>query len=403
MSQHSHPLRLQHSLIGYERVPDSGYKVPGTGKNAALLLEDGTLFRGRGFGAEGRAVGEVVFNTGMVGYPESLTDPSYYGQILVQTWPLVGSYGVPSYGVSDGFGLPLHFESRRIQVSGYAIGEVQNHPSHWSSEKPISEWLDEGGVPGIDGIDTRELTKRLRRQGTMLGILIVGEEIDFDSLRTRGRSLQNPNSLDLVKSVTVPEPVRHNPGGSPTVVLIDCGVKFGIIRNLLARGARVIQVPYDTLAEEVLHLAPDGVVISNGPGDPKMCSKTVKATHDLIETGVPMFGICLGTQVLALAAGADTYKLKFGHRAQNHPCIHLETKRVYMTTQNHGYTVDQKSLDEFDVSFMNLNDKTVEGIRHKTKPVFGVQFHPEASPGPYETGFLFDDFLRKAREFQDKR
>ena len=377
--------------------------MPEPEKKAALLLEDGTAFLGVGFGADKTSTGEVVFNTGMVGYPESLTDPSYCGQILVQTWPLVGNYGVPRYDISDDFGLPLHFESNRIQVAGYAISELQDHPSHWSARGPLAEWLMENGVPGIAGIDTRELTKKLRSQGTMLGILSVGNEIDLDELREKAMSLENPNSLDLVKRVTLPGPKEFNPSGSPKVVLIDCGTKFGIVRNLLTRGAKVIQVPYDTPADKILGYNPSGVVVSNGPGDPQMCVPTVDSIRELLETELHILGICLGNQILALSAGGQTYKLKFGHRAQNHSCVDLSTGRVHITTQNHGYTVDEKSLEDFEISFANLNDKTVEGIRHKRKNFFGVQFHPEASPGPYETGFLFDHFTKKAREFQDAK
>jgi len=363
-------------------------------------LEDGTTYRGPGFGADGVVEGEVVFNTGMVGYPESLTDPSYYGQILVQTWPLVGNYGVPSRRIADGFGVPLHYESNGIQVRGFAISELQKAPSHWSSEGLLEDWFAESGIPGIEGVDTRELTKKLRIQGTMLGILAKGKALDLEGLRKRLGSIRDPNREDLVRPVSVPQPVEYNPQGAPKVVLIDCGVKFGIVRNLLARGAHVVQVPYDASADEISSQSPAGVVISNGPGDPKMCRATIETTRTLLDTDIPMLGICLGTQILALAAGGDTYKLKFGHRAQNHPCVDLKTNRVYLTTQNHGFTVDGTRMKDFVTSFMNLNDRTVEGISHTRKSVVGVQFHPEASPGPYETGYLFDSFLEKAREYQ---
>lgn len=366
-------------------------------------MEDGTFFLGRGFGAEREVSGEVVFNTGMVGYPESLTDPSYYGQILVQTWPLVGNYGVASKNLSDGFGVPLHFESSRIQVTGYVVGELQRRPSHWSSEKGLEEWMAESGVPGIEGIDTRELTKRLRAEGTMLGLLRVAADIDLEDMKRRAKTLQNPNSLDLVKNVTVGGPVEYNRNGTPTVAVIDCGLKLGILRSLLSRGARVIQLPYDARFERIEEMGADGVVISNGPGDPKMCAPTTRCARSILEAGMPVLGICLGTQVLSLAAGGDTYKLKFGHRAQNHPCRDEATGRVYMTTQNHGYSVDPSSLERFKVSFTNLNDGTVEGIVHQSRPVLGVQFHPEASPGPYDAGFIFDNFLEEAREFQDAK
>ena len=373
--------------------------MPSPEKDAVLILEDGTILPGMGFGAEKTITGEVVFNTGMVGYPESLTDPSYFGQILVQTWPLVGNYGVARREISDPFGVPLHFESDRVQVSGYVISELES-PSHWSARESLSEWLADNGVPGIAGIDTRELTKKLRIQGTMLGQLSVGSSSTLEQLTKGAKSIQDPNALDLVGRVSIREEREYNVGVGPRVVVIDCGTKLGILRNLLARGLNVVHVPYDTPAREILAMEPAGVVISNGPGDPKKCTTTIESVRSLLETDLPIFGICLGTQLLALSAGGETYKLKFGHRAQNHPCGYVTTGRVYITTQNHGYTVDEKSLEDFEVSFVNLNDKTVEGIRHKRKKISGVQFHPEASPGPYETGFLFDDFAKSVREFQ---
>lgn len=374
--------------------------MPNAELRAVLVLEDGTVFPGVGFGAEGTVSGEVVFNTGMVGYPESLTDPSYFGQILVQTWPLVGNYGVPSRDLTDGSGLPLHFESDSVRVAGYVVAEAQQHPSHWSSSASLPDWLKACGVPGISGIDTRELTKKLRTKGTMLGLISVGHTLDLEWLKRSAGTLQDPNSTDLVGRVSTPGPREYGYGSDPTVVLIDCGVKFGILRNLISRGFHVVQVPHDTSAAEILARNPAGVVVSNGPGDPATCHPVIRSVRSLLETDVPLLGICLGTQILALAAGGTTYKLKFGHRAQNHPCADLRTGRAYMTTQNHGYTVDSKSLEGFEVSFVNLNDKTVEGIRHKRKLVSGVQFHPEASPGPFETGFIFDEFAQWVRGFQ---
>jgi carbamoyl-phosphate synthase small subunit len=377
--------------------------VPNPEKNAVLMLDDGTVIQGKGFGAKGTVSGEVVFNTGMVGYPESLTDPSYSGQILVQTWPLVGNYGVARRDIVDEFGVPLHFESDRIHVAGYAISEVQEFASHWSSGASLSEWLEKGGVPGICGLDTRELTKKLRTKGTMLGLLSVDTSTDLEKLRESAKSILDPNSTDLVGKVTIPAPKEYNFRGNPRVVLIDCGMKFGILRNLLGRGFSVVRVPYNTPPAKILEAKPSGVVISNGPGDPTMCGPAVRSVKAVLETDIPTFGICLGTQILSLAAGGTTYKLKFGHRAQNHPCADLRTGRVYVTTQNHGYTVDERSLEDFEVSFVNLNDRTVEGIRHKRKRVSGVQFHPEASPGPYETGFLFDQFAETVKEFQSAK
>ncbi len=366
---------------------------------AILALEDGTILNGFGFGYPCEVSGEVVFNTGMVGYTESLTDPSYYGQILIQTYPLVGNYGIPSYSITDEFGIPLHFESDKIQVKGYVVSSLAKNPSHWSYKKTLNEWLYEQKISGIEGIDTRELTKKIRVKGTMLGILKVAEEINFEKIRSELGEIEDPNKRDLVKEVTINNLVEYNLGRSPKIVLIDCGTKFGIVRNLLQRKVDVVRVPYDYSIEKVLKLNPSGIVISNGPGDPKKCEKTIQTVRELLETDLPIMGVCLGNQILALAAGADTYKMKFGHRGQNHPCIDLFTKRCYITSQNHGYVVDDESLKEtgFDVWFKNVNDETVEGIKHKKKPIIGIQFHPEASPGPYETGSLFDYFIEEVK------
>jgi len=362
---------------------------------AVLALEDGTILEGIGFGYPTEVTGEVVFTTGMVGYPESLTDPSYFGQILVQTYPLIGNYGKSSTKITNNFAIPLHFESDRIQVTGYCISELQKNPSHWAQEETLDEWLRKEKVPGIYGIDTRELTKKLRIKGVMLGIMKVAEEIDMQGIKSKTNSIEDPNTRDLVKSVSVDKPVEYNSGNSPKVVLIDCGVKLGILRELLARNVDVVRVPYDFSAEKILSYNPAGIVVSNGPGDPKMCVKTIETVREFLETDIPLMGICLGNQILSLAAGGDTYKLKFGHRAQNHPCMDLNTKKVYITTQNHGYTIKPESLGNtnFEVSHINVNDKTVEGIGHKSKPFFGVQWHPEG-PGPLESGFLFDNFIR---------
>ncbi len=368
---------------------------------AVLALEDETIINGSGFGYPRKVSGEVVFNTGMVGYTESLTDPSYFGQILIQTYPLVGNYGVPSYSITDEFGIPLYFESNRIQVKGYAIYSLAQNPSHWSYKKTLNEWMYEQKISCIEGIDTRELTKKIRVKGTMLGILKIAKEIDYKEIMTELGNIEDPNKRDLVREVTIKKPIEYNFGRSIKIVMIDCGTKYGILRNLLKRKVDVVRVPYDYSVENILKLNPSGVVISNGPGDPKKCEKTIKTVREIIETNIPVMGICLGNQILALAAGADTYKMKFGHRGQNHPCMDVSNKRCYITTQNHGYVVEDESLKEtgFDIWFKNVNDKTVEGIKHKKKPVFGIQFHPEASPGPYETGSLFDYFIEKAKRF----
>ncbi len=366
---------------------------------AVLVLEDGSHFFGHGFGAVGKVSGEFVFSTSMVGYPEALTDPSYKGQILTLTYPLVGNYGVPPYDLE--LGIPRYFESESIKVTGFVIHELCKKPYHWASTKTLDEWLKDENIPGICGIDTRNLTKKLRVKGVMLGILQVceeGEEPNLERLLKEVETVPDPNSTDLVREVTTKEPVRHEAGGNKVVVLIDCGVKYGILRNLLKRGIDVVRVPYNFSAEEILEYNPSGVIISNGPGDPKKCVKTIECVRGLVEEGIPTMGICLGTQILALALGGDTYKLKYGHRSQNQPALDLETSRCYITTQNHGYAVSLDSLNGTDLEawFMNANDKTVEGIKHKSKPTFALQWHPEASPGPHDTEFLFDEFSKLA-------
>jgi carbamoyl-phosphate synthase small subunit len=366
-------------------------------KKAVLLLEDGTFFIGKGFGATQKISGEVVFSTSMVGYPEALTDPSYKGQILTLTYPLVGNYGVPPYDLN--FGLPLYFESDRIQVQGLVIHELCHEPYHWASTRTLDKWLLDEGIPGIYGVDTRRLTKKLRMHGVMLGILQVceaGEEPNLDNLlKEAKKGIPDPNLTDLVKEVSVKEPVHYKVEGKNTVVLIDCGVKYSIMRNLLKRGINVVRVPYDFSAKEILEYKPDGVVVSNGPGDPKKCVDTIACTKELVDK-VLLMGICLGNQILMLAMGGETYKMKFGHRSQNQPALDLKTNRCYITTQNHGYAVDMQCLEKspLDCWFINANDKTVEGVKHRSKPVFAVQWHPEASPGPYDTGFLFDTFAK---------
>jgi carbamoyl-phosphate synthase small subunit len=369
---------------------------PSKNKKAVLLLEDGTLFIGHGFGTPKKTSGEVVFSTSMVGYPEALTDPSYKGQILTLTYPLVGNYGVPPYDLN--FGMPLYFESDRIQVQGLVIHELCEEPYHWASTRTLDKWLLDEGIPGIYGIDTRRLTKKLRTHGVMLGILQVcetGEEPNLDNLLKETKNIPDPNLTDLVRDVSVKEPAHYKIGGKSTVVLIDAGVKNSILRNLLKRGINVVRVPYDFSAKEILEYKPSGVVVSNGPGDPKKCVETIDCVRELAGK-VPVMGICLGNQILTLAMGGDTYKMKFGHRSQNQPALDLKTNRCYITTQNHGYAVDEKCLETSPLEcwFLNANDKTVEGVKHRSKPVFAVQWHPEASPGPYDTGFLFDTFSK---------
>jgi carbamoyl-phosphate synthase small subunit len=343
-----------------------------------------------------------VFSTSMVGYPEALTDPSYKGQILALTYPLVGNYGVPPYDLN--YGIPLYFESDRIQTSGLITHELCTEPFHWASTRTLDKWLIDENIPGICGVDTRRLTKKLRTHGVMLGIIQTceeGEEPDISTLLKEAQNIPDPNLTDLVKEVTVKEPVNYKIDGKHTVVLIDCGVKNSIIRNLLKRGINVVRVPYDFSAKEIMEYHPDGVFLSNGPGDPKKCGKTIESVKELVEK-VPLMGICLGAQILALSQGGDTYKLKFGHRSQNQPALDLNTNRCYITTQNHGYAIDTECFCRIPLEpwFINPNDKTIEGVKHKSKPVFAVQWHPEASPGPYDTEFLFDTFAKSMEATQ---
>ncbi|MBI5001681.1 MAG: glutamine-hydrolyzing carbamoyl-phosphate synthase small subunit [Euryarchaeota archaeon] len=350
---------------------------------ARLVLEDGARFEGYGFGADVPVAGEVVFNTGMIGYPETLTDPSYRGQILVQTYPLIGNYGVPN-DERDG-GLLRNFESDRIQASALVLTEHSEKYSHWSAVKSLDEWLSSNGVPGIHGIDTRALTKHLRERGTMLG-KVVSENDKID--------LSDPNRRNLAAEVSVPEPVKYGKG-KKTILIVDCGVKNNIVRAFLRRGMSVLRCPWNHDLSSESH---DGVVISNGPGDPKTCVETIAQVKKAMVGDTPILGICLGSQILGLAAGADTYKLKYGHRSQNQPCAEAGTRRCYITSQNHGYAVDSDTLPEdWREWFYNNNDRTNEGIIHVSKPFFGTQFHPEASPGPDDTEFIFDMFLRSLK------
>ncbi len=369
-------------------------------QKAVIVLEDGSTFSGYGFGAEKKVSGEIVFSTSMVGYPEALTDPSYKGQILTLTYPLVGNYGVPQKEYENG--ILKNFESERIQATGLVIHELCRHPHHWASAKTLDEWLKEENVPGIFGIDTRRLTKKLRTKGVMKGILQTcadEDETNIERLVEEANQAGDPNQTDLVQEVTVEEPVHYEITGKDMIVLIDCGVKHSILRNLLNRNVDVLRVPYAFSAAEILDYDPKGVVLSNGPGDPKKCATTIECVRTLVEEKTPIMGICLGTQILALALGADTYKLPYGHRSQNQPALDLQSNRCYITTQNHGYAVSKNSLEKTDLKawFINANDYTIEGIKHKSMPTFAVQWHPEASPGPYDTEFLFDEFLKALR------
>ncbi len=349
-------------------------------QKAKLVLEDGSIFHGYSFGSKKTVSGEVVFNTGMVGYPESLTDPSYRGQILVLTYPLIGNYGVPGNEKEDN--LLKYFESNRIQVQGLIITDYSETYSHWNAKKSLSEWMVEHNIPGIYDVDTRELTKKLREKGTMLGKIVYDKEnINFE----------DPNKRNLVAEVSIKKPIIYKKGRKK-IIVIDCGVKNNIIKAFLRRNISVIRCPWDY---NFLEEKADGIVISNGPGDPKMCQDIIKNVRKALSKNIPVLGICLGSQILALAAGANTYKLKYGHRSQNQPCVEVGTKRCYIASQNHGYAVDSDTLPEdWREWFYNNNDGTNEGILHISKPFFGAQFHPEASPGPDDTEFLFDMFLR---------
>jgi carbamoyl-phosphate synthase small subunit len=339
-----------------------------------LILQDGTTLTGRLRGYAKSVAGEVVFNTGMVGYTEALTDPSYRGQIMVLTYPLVGNYGVPA-----------HFESAKIQATALVVSELASEYSHAAATKSLPQWLEEQGIPCLSGIDTRALTKRLRHAGVMLGRLVAeGEDIALD----------DPNQRNLVADVSVRERIVY-PGNGKTVLLVDCGCKESIVTELRARGVTVIRVPwdYDFLAEDF-----DGVLVSNGPGDPSACTATIDNVRRALATNRPVFGICLGHQLLALAAGARTYKLKFGHRGHNQPCKEEGTERCYITSQNHGYAVDAQTLPSgWDAWFTNANDGSNEGMRHRTRPLMSVQFHPEAAPGPVDSARLFDEFVSLMR------
>lgn len=355
-------------------------------KKAKLILKDGTMIEGESFGAPVSATGEVVFNTGMVGYVETLTDPSYAGQILVLTYPLVGNYGVPS---------EKYFESEKIQVAGLIVSEYSENYSHRQAVESLGAWLSRSKVPAITGVDTRALTKKLRTSGVMLGQI---------STNGKKKAFIDPNKDNLVAKVSISKKKTYPaaPHAKPVrIIAVDCGMKENIARSFVARGATVVRVPwnYDFTKEEY-----DGLFISNGPGDPMACIETIKHLATALNDKKPILGICLGSQLMALAAGAKTYKLKYGHRSQNQPCIDMQSgKRCYITSQNHGYAVDEKTLPkEWKVWFTNANDGSVEGIRHTKLPFRSVQFHPEANPGPVDTAWVFDDFLNDIRTHKKK-
>ena len=367
-------------------------------RRAKLILQDGTVFEGRSFGYEGSTAGEVVFNTAMTGYPESLTDPSYEGQILVTTFPQLGNYGVPPSGGDDS--LKDYYEGSRIHCRAIVAQDYAFNHSHWLADRSLAQWLKEEKIPGLYDIDTRALTKHLRNHGSMLGKIVIEgcDDVDF----------YDPNAENLIAKTSCTDVLIYDgvgaeprvfdgtelpeaPEGKKTVLLVDCGIKHNIIRCLLRRGVRVVRVPWDY---DFTGLKYDGLFISNGPGNPDFAGKTIEHIRKAMERPEPICGICIGNQLLAKAAGAQTYKLKYGHRSHNQPVRRAGTDSCYVTSQNHGFAVDNATLPaDWEPLFINMNDGTNEGIRHKSKPYFSAQFHPEASSGPRDTEFLFDEFI----------
>ncbi len=351
---------------------------------AILALEDGTIFEGTGFGLKGEVIGEIVFSTGMTGYQEVLTDPSFCGQIVTMTYPLIGNYGVNLDDV----------ESSKPQVKGLIVREMSKTPSNFRSMESLGEYLSRHNIIYIEGIDTRALTRILREKGTMRGIISTDENF---KLEDKMGEIKAHKTYYPVGAVTTQE-IQHYKGNGLKVALLDLGYKQNIVRCLLERGCDVYVFPSHSAPEEILAINPDGILLSNGPGDPKNCIKEIETIKNLI--GVkPIFGICLGHQLAALASGGDTQKLKYGHRGGNHPVKDLKKDLTYITSQNHGYTIIEESIDKekMEVTHRNMNDGTIEGIRYMNIPMFTVQFHPEASPGPKDTGYLFDEFIDMIR------
>ena len=376
-------------------------------KPALLVLEDGRIFQGQRFGAESNAEGEVVFNTSMMGYQEILTDPSYAGQIVTMTYPMIGNYGIAA----------KDFEARKVFLGGLIVKELSRISSNWRSELTLDEYLKKQGIPGFCDLDTRALVRHLRSTGAMRGIIVDDDSTDHSELVKRAQATRSMAGTDLAAEVTAGHQYSwseqdidlagtRGPDSSPDekpqthVVAYDFGIKRGILRQLAGEGCRITVVPASTSAEDVLALKPDGVLLSNGPGDPEPVTYAIENVRALIGK-VPLFGICLGHQILALACGAKAFKLKFGHRGANHPVQDLRTGKIEITSQNHGFCIDLASLPEesVEMTHVNLNDKTCAGIRLKHAPAFSVQYHPEASPGPHDANYLFDRFMQMMREW----
>lgn len=361
-------------------------KRKGGAMKAYLILEDGTVFEGKSIGSDREVISEIVFNTSMTGYLEVLTDPSYAGQAVVMTYPLIGNYGICREDM----------ESRQAWPDGYIVRELSRIPSNFRSGDTIEHFLKEQDIPGISGIDTRALTKILREKGTMNGMITTNGSFDLEEVTKRIKEY----SVKGVVMKTTTKEAYTLPGEGKRVALLDCGAKNNIARSLNKRGCEVTVYPADTPAEEILKANPDGIMLSNGPGDPEENVEIIKEVKKLYDSNVPIFAICLGHQLMALATGARTYKLKYGHRGGNHPVKDLENGRVYISSQNHGYAVDEESLDPNVAvpAFINVNDKTNEGLKYVGKNIFTVQYHPEACPGPQDSGYLFDRFLRMMEE-----
>ena len=354
-------------------------------RKATLILDDGTRFEGESFGYEKPVAGEVVFNTAMTGYPESLTDPSYAGQLMTLTYPLVGNYGVPPFTIAAD-GIPDFMESERIHAEALIVSDYSEQYSHWNACESLASWLKREQIPAITGIDTRQLTKVLREHGVMMGRIVIEDaESDVASIPY--------SSVNYVDKVSCKEVIRYNEGAEKTIILVDCGVKSNIIRCLKRRGVEIVRVPWDY---DFTSLHYDGIFISNGPGDPDQCGAAVDNLRRAMSlSDKPIFGICMGNQLLAKAGGAQTYKLKYGHRSHNQPVRMAGTNRCFITSQNHGFAVDDATLgNDWEPLFSNMNDGSNEGIRHKSKPWFSVQFHQESASGPTDTEFLFDDFVK---------